>query len=335
MKKILSFLLIVAMITVLASCGSSSESSGGAKEPSGAEAAQAEPAPSEAPDAGKDGAAAEPAGTEKEDSKEADAVIAENEFYRLRFKGIEPSEQNLYTVKIGIENTGSVELGSPQGKLVKVNGFWLEQSRVPQGEAIPAGGSAGTEIRLFKSDLEAIGVGSVDDIERIDFNFFAYPKGSKISSMDCSVYPSGLEGSYVQKERAAMPGDVLIGETEHVKLTAYWREGTDFAGSFSDDELRWPVLIIENPSGNDYVYQYENLAINGAAFPTSTYSAMTVKAGGAVVIPFSTGIEYELEDKGIKKAEKVAFDLAVRKAVEPFDYIGVYQCSMDSSDLHN
>ena len=333
MNKMISVMLVLLMVLSLAACGSSPAASGDSNNTADkADAGQkTEAEAGETQNGGAEGDKQEAA-----DSIQADTVFAENEIFRMTFKGIESSEP-FYTVKIGFENTSSEKTGyTDRVSNLAVNDFLLID---PDSFIHITGEDQDYELRLFKSDLEAIGIDSVDKIEKIAFSVGAYPNNKSLTKYECQIYPTGLdESSYVRKGRDAMPGDVLVGETDQVRLTAYWREGFDFVSCFKDECLHRPVLIIENTSGKDNLYAWEGFAINGIELPDhyTGYSA-SLKAGETAVIPMIKSIEdiSGLEEYNITKAEEVSFMLMIRHGDTAANASEVwYKCVMDQSDLH-
>ena len=253
-----------------------------------------------------------------------DQVLVDNEFFKLTYKGIRSTDSRYYKMMIHYENKESMKNSFAQTSSYWINGHRVYCPRtffsIPSAREETEGEK---EVYFYKSDFEAIGIHSIDEIEKIEFSIGAYPDGQRLTHYECVVYPTGLDkDSYVQKERKALSGDVLIKETEYVKVTAYWRKGTDFVSCFNDEALHRPVLIIENPTDEDHVYIWDDFAINGIELPNSyleTYA--NIKAGETYYIPLLIGSiddGSQLAEYNIKKADDVTFTLEVHSGYGHF-----------------
>ena len=342
MKKIITVVLVLVMILSLASCGGGQSAPGNSSAaPDNTNAAQNSAANSnEAQNSGSDPGKQDPGDQQEEkgDSIQADKVLIDNEFFKLTFKGIENPDPLFYNVKLKFEskNTGNISFTDRASKLA-VNDIKLVD---PNSFIHLDGNDKDIDLCLFKSDLEAIGLDSVDKIEKISFSIGAYPNKQSLTHYDCEIYPTGLDNTYVSKARAAMPGDVSVGETPQVRISAFWREGSDFVNCFKDMGLHRPVMIIENPYSTTVYYAWEDFTVNGVEIPNYyTGYSVSLDPGETAIVPMLMSIidKSELESRGITKAEEISFMFMVRygDGTAANTTENWYKCIMESSDLHN
>lgn len=337
MKKTILILMALTLILSLAACGSSPSAEAGtsgqtentAKEAQEPAAAAAEQKPAEASaDTKPAEAAAQTAEPPKESPAEPPApeepsgeVVLDNDYFKLTFNGVEEDDEP-FLCRLLLD----VECKKPEDELLfsyelfgmAVNGYGITENSYEFDEQPAENGCIKLGIRVYNAVLEAIGVDSIDKIEKVDvvLSGWEYPDGKYAYKNygECSIYPTGLEGSYVQKPREAMVGDETV-ETENFRLTLFWKEGVDFISAHESSGLHSPVVIIENRTNEEYHFSADNFKINGVQNElriNSGYVGGNIKPGGTLVgMLDADGTVRAAKEKNITKADQISFDFNV------------------------
>ncbi len=375
MKKIISLMLALTLLS-LAACGGNSPTEAGAgsqTENTASEAQKPAEAGTDQKTAGADTVpASENAGADQkpaeagaegsqapaENSPEAAApeepaeeVILDNDFYRLTYKGLEEDDAPYFCKLIlGVESKGSEDMLLSFGEFfaLAINGYGISSSSYDlEFDYAVTDPDKGPEfaIRLYNCVPEAIGVDSVDKIEKVDVILSGWEqadgKYTRNTYGECSIYPTGAEGSYVQKERESMIGDESA-ETDDFKVTLYWKEGLDFISAHETDGLHNPVVIIENRTDEEYNFSVWDFKINGVQNELKINSGSVggdIKPGGTLVgLLDASGTVRAAKEKGIAKADSISFEFDIRAVsdhpYDPGDLLAKFPVTVAPEDIH-
>ena len=348
MKKIVSILLALTLVLSLAACGGESSGSGNGGNGSQEAAGSSDAASSEAAEANTENTQT----PKPEEPSEPEGTVAlDNEYFKLSFIGIEEAEAPFFCkLLFNVENKGSKEgLDFYPGLLhLTINGFGLFENSWELDNIIASGESFGAGLYLYNSVMEAIGVDSIDKIEKVDISLSdwvsADGKYEHESFGECSIYPTGLEGSYVQKARASMTGDETA-EGQNFDVTVYWKEGVDFVTALESGGQDSPVVIITNKTAEEYEFSCSDFRINGikSEATQSGFGSVSgnIKSGGTLVGRVdddSSYIDHYIKDK-ITKVDAITFEFSVYALSDhPYnrgDNLGRFNMTIQPEPIHN
>ncbi len=350
MKKIVSILLAVMLLLSLAACGGNASSSGnsgsGSQEPAGSTGtASQESAETNTENTGN---------TETPEPSEPEGtVVLDNDYFKLTFKGIEEDRDPFFCkMLLNVETKSNEENISFYSELfnLAINGYGIysdaAESYVLEGEySIDPGKNYDLELRLYKCVCEAIGIDSIDKIEKLDIVLSGWQRAdgkyNHKTYGECSIYPTGLEGSYVQKPREDMVGDETA-DGENFKITLYWKEGVDFISALKSGGTNSPVVIIENKTDGEYHFGCSDFRINGIK-SKATQSGFgnvsgDIKPGGTLVGRLEDGSGY-ISHLDITKVESITFEFTVYTLSDNpnsnGDILGRFNLTVDPEPIHN
>ena len=368
-KKAVSILIAVIMIVSLAACGNEASVSGNTGKPAGsAGTAAQEPAgkteTAQEPAANTGTAVQEPAGnntetadapkengtenTEPEKPAEPEgSVVLDNDYFKLTFKGIEEDKAPFFCrMLFNVETKSSEENLQFYGELMElaINGYGIYEY-AQESFVVEFISDSDFEIRLYDCVLKAIGVDSIDKIEKVDILLSDWPlEDGKYTHKfygDCSIYPTGLEGSYVRKEREDMPGDETV-DGQNFRVTLYWEEGIDFITALSSDGEHSPVVIIENKTDNEYHLSCWDFLVNGVrdeAHSGSGEVGGNIKPGGMLVGRLQAdNYVRTLQRNNVTKVDSITYQLSVYAVNDhPYnlgDTLGKFNITVEPDDIH-
>lgn len=287
MKRILSWLCILAMLLCLIGCGSAEDTPpavpGGDDTLSGniqissAENAEAEP---------------------QMELAFSEVTVVDNEYCTIKITGVDPENLWGYTLKAYLENKTtdktfmfSVETASING--VKADPFFATE--------VAPGKKSNADISFTTSTLEDYGIGDFTDIE---LNFRVYDSNDwsadAVAENGVHIYPYGEENA-AAFVRETQPSDNILVDNEYATVIV-----TDYT---IDDIWGYTAnLFIVNKADTSIMVSVDEASVNG--FMADPFYAYSVEAGKCAFssISWSTAT---LEENGITDIETIEFILRV------------------------
>ena len=310
MKKAIALILICMMLVSTAACTCFKKIETQLSEvlhPSEKDSqddAKATEEPKQNPEEQPESGAAEPEPTEepKRAAHTVDnAVIVDNEYCKVTLVEGAKAANGDVSFRFLLENKTADKEQMFTMDDTAVNGWILSSLFI---ESVPAGKKANETLTFSASDLQAVGLTSVD---KLTFQFRVYDSNDwsadDFVKDTFTVYPTGLsEAEIISPDRTKAKDEMVVVDNDSCAFV--------ILGTYEDSFWGYTVSVyLENKTADKILmFSWDDVSVNG--FMVDPFWASSVPAGSKKLssIYFSSS---KFEENGIKDVDEIAFELRV------------------------
>lgn len=298
MKRSVSLILVLAVMLMLAACGTGNAQMSTSESSQTESTVANEPTVDEVSEKHEEPVEEEMAIEEEKEISFEEVTVVDNEQCTIKIVGIDPDNMWGYTLKAYMENKSADKTYMFSVTDAAVNGVQTDPLFASE---IAAGKKSNEEINFMDSTLSDNKVGDFSDIE-IAFKVYDSDDwmADAVALETVHIYPHG-ESNAVKYVREAQPTDTVIVDNESITIVV-----TDY-----DEDGMWGYtanLYLENKTGDDLMFCVDEVSVNG--FMIDPFWADTVNAG-KVSFGSISWFDSDFEENGITTVNEIEMKFRV------------------------